>query len=130
MEIKKIKSYASSGIPIRNPGLLRLRNTCARGCAKKTADNVFKHRKTHTLYCQRTMNIFWNSSPVLLKILMKCFTIRNKCVDLPEYFVDVVLAMHNMSVLNSFLYPNNTHEAHALSHLNTYLTFVFTLSAF
>ena len=32
-EIKKIKRYASS---------LSLRNTCAIGCTKKTAENVFK----------------------------------------------------------------------------------------
>jgi len=40
-EIKKIKSYASCGIRTRNPWGLRLRNTCAIGCAKKTAENVF-----------------------------------------------------------------------------------------
>ena len=34
--------YASGGIRTRNPCVLRLRNTCAVGCAKKTAENVFK----------------------------------------------------------------------------------------
>ena len=37
-EIKKIKSYASSGIRTHDSWNLRLRNTCA----KKTAENVFK----------------------------------------------------------------------------------------
>jgi len=41
-EIKKIKSYVSGGIHTRNPWVLRLRNTCTIGCAKKTADNIFK----------------------------------------------------------------------------------------
>ena len=41
-DIKKIKSYASGGIHTRISWGLRLRNTCAIGCAKKTAENVFK----------------------------------------------------------------------------------------
>ena len=45
-EIKKIKSYASNGIRTRNPCGLKLRNTCVIGCAKKTAEHVFKHVRT------------------------------------------------------------------------------------
>ena len=37
-EIKKLKSYASSRIRTRNPWCLRLRNTCAIGCAKIIAE--------------------------------------------------------------------------------------------
>ena len=54
-EIKKIKSYASSGIWTCNPWVLRLRNTCAIGCAcaKKTVENVFNRQLlkclTHTI---------------------------------------------------------------------------------
>jgi len=42
---KEIKSYASGGIRTRNPWVLRLRNTCTIGCAKKTAENAFNSRK-------------------------------------------------------------------------------------
>jgi len=38
----KTKSNASSGIRTRDPWGLSLRNTHAIGCAKKTAENVFK----------------------------------------------------------------------------------------
>jgi len=38
---KKIKRYDFVGIRTRNPWVLRLRNTCAIECAKKTAENVF-----------------------------------------------------------------------------------------
>ena len=37
------RSYASGGIRTRNPWALRLLNTCAIGCAKKTAENAFKY---------------------------------------------------------------------------------------
>ena len=37
------KSYASSGIRTRNPWALSLWNTCAIGCAKKTAENIFNY---------------------------------------------------------------------------------------
>ena len=55
--VKKIKSYASCGIRTRNPWGLRLRNTCAIGCAKKTAKNVYINtnvrpvNECHTLLC-------------------------------------------------------------------------------
>ena len=45
-EIKKI-SYATSGIRTRNPWSLGVRNTCAIGCAKETAENVFKSSVIH-----------------------------------------------------------------------------------
>jgi len=53
-EIKIIKSYASSAIRTRNPWVLRLRNTCAIGCAKKTAENVFK---LETVLKYRDLNV-------------------------------------------------------------------------
>ena len=40
-EIKKIKSYASNGIRTRTPWGVRLRNTCAIGCAKKTPERGY-----------------------------------------------------------------------------------------
>ena len=43
-EIKKTKSCASGGVLTCNPWVLRLRNTCAIGCAKKTAENVFNRK--------------------------------------------------------------------------------------
>ena len=42
LPFKKINSYASSGIVTHNPWGLRLRNTCAIGCANKTAEIAFK----------------------------------------------------------------------------------------
>ena len=42
LKMGKLKSKGSGGIRTRNPWVLRLRNTCAIGCAKKTAENVFK----------------------------------------------------------------------------------------
>ena len=58
-EIKKLKSYASSGIRTRNPCGLRLRNTCAIGCTKKTAENVFKLSYVLFVYPQFISYFIW-----------------------------------------------------------------------
>jgi len=52
-ENKKIKS----GIRTHNPWCLRLRNTCAIGCAKKTAENIFKNTNIYAVFKDDTANI-------------------------------------------------------------------------
>ena len=68
------KSYASSGIRTLNPWGLRLRNTCAIGCAKKTTENVFKLKVViiNTLHTNNTLTIYC-SIRQKLNLLFLCF---------------------------------------------------------
>ena len=55
----EILKYLTVGIRTHNPWRLRLRNTCAIGCAKKTPEYVFKQ-----LY---TVHWIWHSCNILTK---------------------------------------------------------------